>query len=714
MRRFRKTTPTTVPMRFDVPLEELAIRSEMTEDQVRTRVLAEIWDNQPEGRGITAPFDAFNHFCRADERRMKTLAMLHVGLPDDAPLQDVLDPSVPGAEMEISLVDENGEMHPASDCTPFAKPDRWYGRVFLGDDDRVWLHGMKGPREEALEQDPDGWTLMRLDDTVAAGLAASIGRNTDPATGATRTLRDLLPVEAEIGIAAGDTLAWIGHAYRADISDEVFLARDEDPEVEDDMTEWDLHRQASFDAMHRQIRDETERANLFDRVVTPERLAVLKEGIALPIGKDALVRHRRQAIYNTRDNPLDVISRDLMDLAREEGMVAPCPNSQERGIGQMESWNRWVAGVDLEGDMFANMHLQMTPAFMVLEEAFTAASVDVEKEVEKRLSSTGEVDISLTEADVDREIALTRDYARDAFVGGKVDISAIRNDAVTCNVTGERMRIAGDYLAPVLMQHDRSYKLVPVGQVSPPAVARHLELSMPSGQLVMADWLRIPGFKEAMDDLSGEDDTPDGFFDLNSGKGIDDQQKTYYERAGLAYVSVGNTSPYGYETSPGVWRMGHAWDDDDRFWIDGKENPDCPPPKESWRTCTDVWCNIFADREVVVDILMHSGRYADRAAADTALEAYVEEKYGANIIEIGADTLHLYSPTGPATKDDNRFAEAFRAAELEEGDWWDDKYILSTQPLTVAPGLLEDCDWVEHARDSARPRMSAEEDSLDM
>lgn len=721
MRRMKKgAVPTTVPMSFNVSLEDLASRSEMTEDQVRAAVLAEIWDNQPEGRGINAPFDLFNRFCLADERRQKTMTELRVSLPDDATLQDVLDPDIVGADLEFFLVDETGEAYPAAACIPFAHPKRWYGRVFLGDDNRVWLHGMEGAREDALLEDPDGWTLMRLDDGVAAGLAAAIGQEVDPITGAARTLADLLPFEAEIGIAARDTLAWIGHAHHASIADEVFRGEDEDLEIEAAMASWNARRQDSFYAMQEQIQLEADLGRIFDQVVTPDRLAVLKEGITFPIDKDALSSHRRNEIYHARDNALDLISRDLMDLARAEGMVAGCPNSHNRGIHQMESWNRWVRGEDLEGDSFAAMYLQMTPGFMLLEEALTSASVDVEMEMERALSPTGEVDyedrvsFSLTEADVDREIALTLQLAREAFVAGETDITSIRNDAVTCNVTGERMRVAGEYLAPVLMQHDKSYKLVPVGIVSAPAVARHLEMSLPSGQLVMADWLRIPGFKEAMDDLSGEEDTPDGFFDVNSGKGVDDQQKAYFERAGLAYVSVGNSSPYGYETAPGIWRMGHAWDDDDRFWIDGKENPDCPPPKENWRTCTDLWANVFADREVVVDILMHSGQYADRAAADAALLAYVEETYGAHIIEIGSDKLHLYSPTGPTTKDEGGFAEAFRAEELEEGDWWDDKYILSTQPLTVAPGVLEECDWVENKRDSARPQMSAEDADLDM
>jgi hypothetical protein len=108
-------------------------------------------------------------------------------------------------------------------------------------------------------------------------------------------------------------------------------------------------------------------------------------------------------------------------------------------------------------------------------------------------------------------------------------------------------------------------------------------------------------------------------------------------------------------------------------------------------------------REVIVDILMASDRYPDRADALMGLTEYAQE-YGVSMTDLGVDRLHLYLPTGQGIHAGD-FNEVFRAAELDPAAWREDVYVLSATPLTVDPGILEDCDWVE--RPATQPMTEA-------
>ena len=414
------------------------------------------------------------------------------------------------------------------------------------------------------------------------------------------------------------------------------------------------------------------------------------------------------------DEALFAVTRGFLEELRAEGLLAPCPNNGPRGVGSLEAWNRWLAGAydvppetrDRE-DRYGEHRLADAPGLRTVSNCLIRAVVETERRVWERNHPGERYGSGSKEDPVDR--ADVEAGFRDACAR---IITAYAEEETTDNIgfmdlqgrqTSERFMLEGSFLTPVLcaVPSDYASDPVPLPPLEAPRSVRHLELSLPSGTLVMADWFRIDGFNEGLRALlGGEDD-----FEINYADGLDARARAYFERAGLVIVQVGNTSPAAYADTPGVWRMGHVDEDHDAFWTEeGEPRPDLTAPKPVWRTCTDLWANTFADREVILDILMASNRYPDRAEALRAFEAYSEE-YGVSVTEIGADRLHLYVPTGHGVHAED-FNEVFRAAELDPAEWREDAYVLSLSPLTVDPDLLAPCDWRE--RERRAPEISPE------
>jgi hypothetical protein len=406
------------------------------------------------------------------------------------------------------------------------------------------------------------------------------------------------------------------------------------------------------------------------------------------------------------DAELFRVTRGFLEALRAEGLVEPCPNNGPRGVGPLAVWNRWLSGAydappetrDLE-DRYGEHELAEAPGFKTVRNCLVRAVVDMGKRVWEREHPGERWSADSRDGPIGREDAAAA--LRDACAriitsyADEASTDTIGSMDLRGSLTGEAYGLAGSFLTPVLCEIGTAYTLepVPLPPLEAPKSVRHLELSLPSGVLCMADWFRIKGFKEGLQALIGGDD----HYEINYATGLDARARDYFEKAGLAIVQVGNTSPHAYADTPGVWRMGHVDEDHEAFWTEEGERRDgAQPPQEAWRTCTDLWANTFADREVILDILMASKRYPDRSDARAALDAYAEE-YGVSMVNLGVDHLHLYVPTGYGVRKGG-FNDVFRAEELKVAEWREDAYVLSAAPLTVDPELLEACDWRERPR----------------
>lgn len=386
---------------------------------------------------------------------------------------------------------------------------------------------------------------------------------------------------------------------------------------------------------------------------------------------------RRKAV----EDHIARLTQGLMEEMRAEGLLSPCPNNGPRDVAGITSWNAWLAG-DLDpGDARARIDLERSPAFSVLSGKIVRASVEI-----TRPRDAGDAGLDAATRAIDSAI----ESARSTFIAGH-DPFGLR-PGMQCRVTGEHLHLTGSFYAPVLGRYEAGrMDPVPVPPIEAPKPVLHLEIALPSGRLAMADWFRAPGFKEGLETLCAE---PAGGYEINSQAGLDARMRDYFEQAGIVIVQVGNSSPAAYPDRDGLWRMGRVDEDDERFWDEDGAPIGGGSPKPAWRTCTDLWANTFAAPERIVEVMMASGLHADRSAAEAALTRYCEETYGAEIVDLGIDRLHVYAPTGYGVHAD-AFAAAFEAAEIERRDWQEDAYVLSAKPLSVSPDILLEHHWVE-------------------
>ncbi|WP_375263990.1 hypothetical protein [Palleronia sp.] len=356
------------------------------------------------------------------------------------------------------------------------------------------------------------------------------------------------------------------------------------------------------------------------------------------------------------------------------GALKPCPNLGDRDTHSMRAWNRLVSGGPEALLAYDNRSLTD-----VLQSPWHTVVFDAAWQLrEKEASEEGKRGKSL-ESLRTGEIRATLEALPDTLVGaldGTWKAWRTVHD-VHCNITGERLKVDLRDWEPVLMRFDmdtRNYvEAEAIGARKP---LRHMEMDLPTGELLIADWFRIPGFNEGLEQLTKRRE-----FNINADDGADQQTQAYLERAGFVSITVGNTSPTIYRDGE-MMRLG--WFDEDSLYDeDGEKTRE--GPEEIGSTCTDLWWVTMADKQVITDLLMRSEKYADRDAAGAAIDAYVEGTYGATRLQVEPGPLHVYAPSGHgADAQDGRFVKA----GLPEIEGLDDQIVLSRAPLELDPRMV--------------------------
>jgi hypothetical protein len=400
----------------------------------------------------------------------------------------------------------------------------------------------------------------------------------------------------------------------------------------------------------------------------------------------------RAKAYNDK---VSEISMNFMNALRDAGYCKPCPNNGSREVSSMTAWNVWMEGgfdkEDLPFETEILRHaLREAPAFKVIDSVFLRASREIEKRIQKEESSHKPESGCIPASRIPEIFELSRTALLELFPREDDPMTLAWSENLRSSDDGTRYVLAGSFLTPelALLPDSSLDDPQPVPPLDVPAYLRHMEIPMPSGVLVMADWFRIEGFKEGLLALGCKDD-----YDINTAKGLDERARDYFEKAGICIVQVGNTSPSAILQEDGIWRMGYFDEDHERFWTEDGEPSDAVQPDIPWKTCTDLWANTFADRETVISVLMASDIYADRDEAAEVLDTYIEKSYGCSSVDLGVTGLHLYSPTGAGIHKGN-FNTLFTADEIDKSEWIEDYYVLSAHDLSVDPALIDEENWI--------------------
>lgn len=386
--------------------------------------------------------------------------------------------------------------------------------------------------------------------------------------------------------------------------------------------------------------------DIIKRHLSKKTLSVLKEGISFPIKPSDLMDH----MTGVFDDVIPDMMTSMMSDLRSEGHLSPCPNNGPRNVKAMSAWNIFVekGEITADDDWWVEVYLKRSRAFDIPRMHLIRATASIKPR-----------DALVTEEKFDAAIKSALTDIRSAYL--TEDTYSELDARQTCGLSGEALSTGRDPLNPVIFEFSmKEYKYHEAPVIEEPKTVQHMILDLPSEKLVMADWFRIKGFNDGLEAIIGED-----YYDLNSAHGLDQRMSDYLTKAGLAIVQVGNTSPYAYEDGAGIWRMGHVNDEHDRFWNKDDTPTEHKAPDPKWTTCTDLWANIFADPERIIDILMASGEYDDRESARKSLDDYLSETYGAHEIDMqGVTRLHVYAPTGYAVNRE-AFDRDFKAGEID-------------------------------------------------
>lgn len=278
---------------------------------------------------------------------------------------------------------------------------------------------------------------------------------------------------------------------------------------------------------------------------------------------------------------------DYLQARAEQGDFKPLPFSEGRHLTWADAWNR-LANQD---------PLDHHDRAWLAEPLDMALSTAIEKAADH--------------ADLVQRVALLR----------------FNTSLGDCDRTGERMYLQASTWAPVLGTYDREngkFDFVPLTENAPRPGMQHVQIPVPTGELLIADWFRVPGFTEIVDANKRQRKS------INTMAGKHETAHIYAREHGFASVYVGNSSPTIYA------REGQL--------VIASEDPNAKQRhangKEAGRVCTDIrWASVI-DREVLTAIVAKTLGQVD---AEKAVAEYIANDRNVNVVHVAAgQPLHVY------------------------------------------------------------------------
>lgn len=373
---------------------------------------------------------------------------------------------------------------------------------------------------------------------------------------------------------------------------------------------------------------------------------------------------------NGFDDAMAELVTSVMRGFLEAGHLEKCPNNGPRGVSCLKAWNAFIDGRD---DDYYPFQLMSSPAFDAIRGTISMFFIQRKNEEE-----------GMTRIEAEHFYEELRSDICEIMANG--ESFGLMSDTLRGGLSREPYSLAGSFYKPVLTTFLDPEKK-PLPSLEEPKSIRHYTLNLPSGRLAMADWFRIPGFAESIEKIAGEKDAG---YEINYADGLNQRAHDYLTKAGIAIVQVGNSSPRAFHHN-GVWAMGHV--DEDSYYDDDGEPIGDGEPEPVWETCTDLWANTFASPEAIVKVLMTSGGYETEEEAEEALTKYCNERWGANIVDLGVNTIHVYAPTGYQENKYSHINHIDFSNILSQHEMCELQYLISVHELDIDPNLISDERW---------------------
>jgi hypothetical protein len=312
---------------------------------------------------------------------------------------------------------------------------------------------------------------------------------------------------------------------------------------------------------------------------------------------DLLSRMEQGAIRDRMQGDLiePAVITHLEDL-RDAGSLAVIEGLENREIRLADAWNAFLGGEDTIWRHLLQHHM----ADYVLVHAI-------------RASVRSEMD------DVDSATAVAESYASlCASMDAGVIVAPTYHPAIKpkpflddlrCGATGDRCRLVIENWVPRLERFDRSAKesgyWVPLETVEAPEIET-IEIELPTGILLISDYLRAPGIHEALEgriDAAIGHNRYDDSHSLNSERGRVATTRVVAEAANVLQVCTGNTIVGIHQT------------DDRLVVVDDHDSTELEPVVEgllrAGEVSCDRWTVLLADRSHVLELMQDDGTRLD-------------------------------------------------------------------------------------------------------
>lgn len=228
-----------------------------------------------------------------------------------------------------------------------------------------------------------------------------------------------------------------------------------------------------------------------------------------------------------------------------------------------------------------------------------------------------------------------------------------------CYVTGQQLALyfqGWEPIVGVLNLKDPNNRVSPLTSEAPAPTVSHHVIPVPSGELIVCDFVEIPAFRQAVRDpayITG--------YSLETSVGCL-RAASWYAQLGFMAVTVGNTSP-SVIMKDGLLAFASV---EAKHKINGEVVAEI---------CTERWWATAIDREVLTDII---AKTVSRDEAERQVAAYIDEM-DLPVLRVRKGQLHLYHTA------DHEAMNGMTCAEVKTSGFSDLFAVLSERELTWAP-----------------------------
>jgi hypothetical protein len=321
----------------------------------------------------------------------------------------------------------------------------------------------------------------------------------------------------------------------------------------------------------------------------------------------------REVLNTHKEEVFDPAMQAWLEHLRSEGRMNLMTGLKGRETILPHAWNAFVEG---KADKYQLAHL-----LYGMQGFLTWSIITIDPDHYKRKQAPGHVRGTHV---LPTEAMIEAGYQKllDNIEAGNSDFH-LRFDDIRDSKTGHRLKIELKGWHATLLKMDTAsgrYDYEPAkDMVAIPL--QTVEIDLPTGELLLSDWIRVPGFKEATD-LGYED----GSLDISSDQGAVNTTKAHAARHNLGHVQTTNTCVIVHQDAAGRLMVSERSDrrSDDDAKAEGM--------KRVGDFSCDLWWVTAIDKQTLLGLMAKGGCETPQKTLDAYLAS--DDAYASNVVRL--------------------------------------------------------------------------------